>query len=254
MSHAHSRPCERRRLHASHPELPDSVALLLKKGLARKPEGRFATAREMALELEAALGVASPTEVASWLARTAREALALRAAVVAEVESASTPAPELGSKRAIEASAPVAALRDRATNSAAATEPQTAAMGPRADQRAQRRLAPRVAWLLAGVLLLLTTLVWLGRQRGGGSIAVTQTPPSLASASALPPVAPERAPITPTLSAVAAPGASSTAPTPLPALAPPPSPSPARPPRPNPPPVPTAGPAEGSSGLPTDRE
>ncbi|AKU97481.1 serine/threonine protein kinase [Labilithrix luteola] len=77
-----------------NPDLPESIDSLLRKALARAPAERFSTAREMALALEETLGVASPTEVSAWLDKAARDSLAARSAVLAEVESSSTPVPE----------------------------------------------------------------------------------------------------------------------------------------------------------------
>jgi serine/threonine protein kinase len=62
----------------------DAVTL---RGLERRPEDRFETAREMALALEACCGVASPTEVGQWVEATAGKVLDERAKRVAEIES-----------------------------------------------------------------------------------------------------------------------------------------------------------------------
>ncbi len=68
------------------PGLPESIDAVTARGLARAPADRYDTAREMALALEAALGVASPVEVAAWLESFAGDALGKRAAIVAQVE------------------------------------------------------------------------------------------------------------------------------------------------------------------------
>jgi eukaryotic-like serine/threonine-protein kinase len=59
------------------------------KGLARQPEDRFATAREMALAVERCVGTASAAEVAEWLEQVAGPALRARAASVAAIETGS---------------------------------------------------------------------------------------------------------------------------------------------------------------------
>jgi serine/threonine-protein kinase len=75
-------------------ELPEAVDELVMKGLAREPDDRFATAREMADELVRVIPPAFPTEVGAWVADVARESLVARAALVAEIESTSvSPAP-----------------------------------------------------------------------------------------------------------------------------------------------------------------
>jgi hypothetical protein len=65
------------------PEL-DRIAM---KSISRKPEDRFRTAREMALELEAAVRPASTNQVAAWLVSIAGPAIDARTALVAEVEN-----------------------------------------------------------------------------------------------------------------------------------------------------------------------
>jgi hypothetical protein len=64
------------------------------RGLERDPARRYATAREMALELErCAGGVVSPSEVGTWVERWAGPALSKRATLIAEIEGAPVPAP-----------------------------------------------------------------------------------------------------------------------------------------------------------------
>jgi serine/threonine protein kinase len=60
------------------------------RGLARDPQARFATAREMALALERAVHPATPSEVGEWVDRAARDVLQKRAEQVAEIESSSS--------------------------------------------------------------------------------------------------------------------------------------------------------------------
>jgi hypothetical protein len=67
----------------SPPEL-DHVVM---RGMARSPEERFTTARDMALELERALGPASARAIGDWVEATAGEALHDRAKRVEEMES-----------------------------------------------------------------------------------------------------------------------------------------------------------------------
>ena len=72
----------------------DGVVL---RGLARDPEQRFKTAREMALAIEQTIGLASPSEVGEWVELVAGEELARRAQTVAAIEVASLDAPPPGS-------------------------------------------------------------------------------------------------------------------------------------------------------------
>jgi len=72
------------------PHLSARIDAIVMRGLERDPDKRYATAREMAIDLEACLGLASPTQVGAWVDSVAHDALAHRAAIVAEIESASS--------------------------------------------------------------------------------------------------------------------------------------------------------------------
>ena len=60
------------------------------KALAMKVEDRFATAREMALEIERKCPPATGSEVADWVELVAKDVLVSRAAMVAEIESSAS--------------------------------------------------------------------------------------------------------------------------------------------------------------------
>jgi eukaryotic-like serine/threonine-protein kinase len=66
--------------------LPPALDTIVLRGLAREPADRFATAREMAVELERNGGQVSAVEIGEWVERVAKEALAARAKKVAEIE------------------------------------------------------------------------------------------------------------------------------------------------------------------------
>jgi serine/threonine-protein kinase len=68
-------------------ETLDSTIL---RALAPEPADRYATAREMALEIERKLQPATGSEVADWVEVIAREVLHSRAAMVAEIESSTS--------------------------------------------------------------------------------------------------------------------------------------------------------------------
>ncbi len=72
------------------PHLPRGVDAVVMRGLERDPQKRYSTAREMAIDIERCLGLASPTQVGAWVESVAREVLAHRAAVIAEIESSSS--------------------------------------------------------------------------------------------------------------------------------------------------------------------
>jgi serine/threonine-protein kinase len=84
-----------RRAPGISPEL-DRIVL---RALSRARENRFATAREMAIELEHAVPPALPRVVAEWVERLARQSIAARAAKLGEIlrsesESLRVPLPE----------------------------------------------------------------------------------------------------------------------------------------------------------------
>ena len=72
------------------PEVSRAVDAIVLRGLATRPSDRFATAREMAQALEAALPPAGSLEVGGWVEKVAGEVLKLRSEKLTEVESSST--------------------------------------------------------------------------------------------------------------------------------------------------------------------
>jgi eukaryotic-like serine/threonine-protein kinase len=75
----------------------DALDAVTLRGLSRRPEDRWDTARAMAVALERCLGIASPTEVGEWLEHVAGEHLRQRSERVAEIESHSTSPAHLSS-------------------------------------------------------------------------------------------------------------------------------------------------------------
>jgi len=67
--------------------VPADLDAITLRAIERDPSRRFASAREMALTLEAAVAVASATRVAEWLEGLVGERMAQRARVVASIES-----------------------------------------------------------------------------------------------------------------------------------------------------------------------
>ena len=70
--------------------LPPSIDEVTLKGLARDPQKRFTTARDMALALQRCFPLAPPSEVGEWVERTAGAELLMRAERIAEIESSSS--------------------------------------------------------------------------------------------------------------------------------------------------------------------
>jgi serine/threonine-protein kinase len=69
------------------PNVPPALDAIALRGLARDPGQRYATALEMALELERCSGIASPFEIGRWVESLASDELTRRAALVAEMEA-----------------------------------------------------------------------------------------------------------------------------------------------------------------------
>jgi eukaryotic-like serine/threonine-protein kinase len=72
------------------PDLPPELDAIVMRGLAREAKDRYATAWDMAVALEEAIGLASPRQVGEWVAATAGDRLEKRARRVTEIESIST--------------------------------------------------------------------------------------------------------------------------------------------------------------------
>jgi serine/threonine-protein kinase len=77
------------------PEVAPALDAVVLKGLSRDPANRFATAREMAVAIEAAVPVATPMKVAEWVEGLIGSTLAARDAARAEIESGSHSARQL---------------------------------------------------------------------------------------------------------------------------------------------------------------
>jgi serine/threonine-protein kinase len=91
------------------PDMPEALERIIMRGLERDQDKRYATAREMALELETCLPVASASAIGGWVERLAGEALASRARRISDIESVTSSPAVLGMLAAAEAAAaPVA--------------------------------------------------------------------------------------------------------------------------------------------------
>jgi serine/threonine-protein kinase len=66
--------------------LPSSLEAAVMRGLARPPEQRFASAREMALALEHSVPSVRPSELARWVEQTVGDRLAARTALLRAIE------------------------------------------------------------------------------------------------------------------------------------------------------------------------
>ncbi len=72
-------------------DLGSELDLIVARGLSRVPEERFATARDMALALEAWAAPTRPSEIAAWVERIAVDSLAQRQRVLSRMDGESPP-------------------------------------------------------------------------------------------------------------------------------------------------------------------
>jgi serine/threonine-protein kinase len=111
--------------------LPTAIDAIVRRGLSREPGDRFATANDMAVALEQVAPMASAREIGAWVTSTAGEALAQRAKMLADIESASTvgtvPPPALAPAPA---SAAAEVDESQAPTRVASSEPKTLLRSP----------------------------------------------------------------------------------------------------------------------------
>ncbi len=73
------------------PEVGPELDAILEKALSRDPVGRYATAEEMARDIEACVPAVRPSAVGDWVQRMAGDSLGERARIVAALEAAEGP-------------------------------------------------------------------------------------------------------------------------------------------------------------------
>jgi hypothetical protein len=130
------------------PELGRTLDGVVLRGLARDLTARYPTARDMVRDLEAHAALAGASQVGEWVEGLAGDALAQRAARVAEIEN------ESRSERVSVAT--VLAMSPNASESAATSEPTA---GPPARLR-RRVVAVLVATAMLGAVLVGVGVAW----------------------------------------------------------------------------------------------
>lgn len=162
---------------------PVALDAVVMRGLARDPARRYATALEMAQDIERTARLASPTDVANWVATLARTPLADRSAMLRAVETA----PPIITSRGI--ADPMLATGDRRPGSL--TPSPTEAPGQYARPKSR---GPAIVAAL-GLLLLGIGAGALGFQRWRARV------PPTSGTSAAPVLAASGPPTTPAASA-----------------------------------------------------
>ena len=151
------------------PHIDPGLDAIVLRGLETDPKKRYQSARELALELERKVGLASPSEVTEWVERLARDVLQARGNLVSAMELAardliaieSNPPPpslSMGTPVVIPAqanipvhfdAAPPVSNGDVPSSSAVFAHAQTNALPP-VDARAPRPV-DRVSWAIVAV-------------------------------------------------------------------------------------------------------
>jgi eukaryotic-like serine/threonine-protein kinase len=182
---------------AINPDVPAPIDAIVLRGLARHPDLRFSTAREMASALEQACPPATAREIGEWVQREAGEAVRARASLVADVESRSSAVHDRSAKSE---GAPRAPEKTRLAH-AGETITQSSVTATEGTPAAGRGSHRRVAALAIGVFSLLLASLLVARIAARHD--APRDPIPVASGSS---VAPENAPattasVTPTASA-----------------------------------------------------
>ncbi|HEY6462218.1 MAG TPA: serine/threonine-protein kinase, partial [Polyangiaceae bacterium] len=139
------------------PGVPAAVDAVVMRGLARQKRERYATARDMALALEAALPPATTRVVGDWAETLAAAALTKRAGLVKEVESSgAVAAPDL----ALPAAARPSELSGRDEMPSAAFPPEEHSVAGVGKPAATRK-SGRTAWPMgiAAVAIIATAVL-----------------------------------------------------------------------------------------------
>jgi serine/threonine-protein kinase len=213
--------------------VPKEVDAIVFRAISRDPQKRFQTAREMAIALEEAVPLASPTRVAEWVESLARDVLGKRARAVAEIEAQSLSSPDL---------APYVQLETASRPVMQSVAPASA----RKSLRPSRRTAVGTLFILltgAGLAIAATRgLRYFWRTAPSVTAAASPTPPRPEPAPEPPPTAPIVVVPMPSPSATPTPSRRSAAPRKAPKAPPSPPPSTSAPEKPSAEPPPKADP------------
>ncbi len=154
-------------------DLPRELDAVILRGLERDPLRRYATARDMALELERLGGIAPASEVARWVDSLVHTEIAERQSRIAEIERTSSP--ELPSL-----SLPVSLDTQVHSDVSSIAVAPTQSMPPRPPRG---RLAMAAGLFIAGALVALTTALLLTREHAPAPAPAAIRPSATPSAA-----------------------------------------------------------------------
>jgi serine/threonine protein kinase len=170
--------------------VPATLDPIVAKGLAREPQDRFATARDMMIALERAAPAASIREVGDWVGLEAEESLARRARRVAEIESSSdTRAPPRHAPAVSRESVPESPSEPLAAPSEADSRTSSSHVSDARPRRSGHGLAV-ITLVLAVTCVALSVGLWRSSRRAPGA-ALPPPPPASASPTAQPATGPD---------------------------------------------------------------
>jgi serine/threonine-protein kinase len=201
--------------------LPAGIDQIVMRSLEREEAKRYATAREMALDLEACLGLASPSQVGAWVESLAGTALAQRAAAIAEIESSSSSVVDVTDLAQLDTTPPESGVSPRLSAPVSASAlPSNFELGPPRPANdsiplifdPSRRRARRLLFGLlgAGALAVGAGAIMVGLHSGPAtrpvaSVDVASAPPPPPPSSTPSNVAPMSEPAAPPMASAPAP-------------------------------------------------
>jgi len=170
-------------------DLPPDVERVILRGISQKPAERYASALEMAIELESLHVAATPRVVGDWVAALAAEELAARMELIHQVETSGVSSV----RQSLPAPAPVAAV--------AAAPVAAAPSAVATETRSALARVPKPLWAGAFALAVLASIGVVALVRGPASAPAASSTPAVSTAPpalAQPPPAPEALPPAPT--------------------------------------------------------
>jgi serine/threonine-protein kinase len=194
-----------------NPAISPELDAIVMRGLEREVDARYATARDMARDLER-LPIAQQSEVGEWVASVAEDDLAKRSALIATIERGSTSLPDMNEIN----SGVRESITARETPQTPAAREETNLSSSYSEPVAPPKRRPVVAWAIGGV----ATVVALA----GATYAISKRPLPTTTTTTIAPAPVKTVAEAPTtvFEIVEAPNATASAPAQTSAIAPPP--------------------------------